>query len=182
MLLAMAAGVGIFSINGSADRQHPFLETIKDGINMFRITVTGDDREVETLSVEQYGRVYYDSWNDVKKEHEDILIPEYIPDEFRLAEIFCDSSPTYLLFYGRYEDEGNKKNLKIYIWHFFNDYGEYEKINDENIVLLDEDKGKKVSYYETDTGFKAHFLHGQCMYEIDGTEMEELKNVVSNMK
>lgn len=181
MLLAMAAGVGIFSINGSADRQHPFLETIKDGINMFRITVTGDDREVETLSVEQYGRVYYDSWNDVKKEHEDILIPEYIPADLELTELFCDSAPAYLLFRGKYENSDNEVGLlRINIWYYLDNYSSFEKMDEERVVLIED--GKKVSYYETDAGFKARFSYGQCIYEIDGSEMEELEKIILNMK
>lgn len=183
MLLAMAAGVGIFSINGSADRQHPFLEVVRDGIHSLRITVTGSSRESETVSVPitQGDRVYYNSWNDVKKEHNDIMLPRNLPEEMKIQELYKETYDNVEFFIGVYGSEIEQADLIIKLDYYQSDYGNVNITNDEGWEQIESDEKKEVYIYKKDKSYKVLFIRGRGIYKIEWDNLEAIKRIAYGM-
>lgn len=181
MLLAMAAGVGIFSINGSADRQHSFLEVVRDGIHSLRITVTGSSRESEIESVMQVKRVYYDSWEEVKKQHNDILTPKNLPQKMKMQELYQECYNDMEYFVAVYADEGQSSELIIKLNYYYGDFGKVDVANDDGWSLLEEDGNNGIYIYEKEKAVRAIFTKGKGIYQIEWNDLELVKKIINEM-
>lgn len=183
MLLAMAAGVGIFSINGSADRQHSFLEVVRDGIHSLRITVTGSSRESETVSVPitQGERVYYDSWEEVQKEYDDILIPKNLPKGLKMQALYCETYENIDYIKSIYASQERRNNLLIELSYYRKDYGKISIANDAGWNLLEGDGNSDIYIYQNEDRFRAMFMKGRGVYKIEWDDLEEIKKIASQI-
>lgn len=182
MLLAMAAGVGIFSINGSADRQHPFLEVIRNRLNGFNITVTGDSREIETLELEQGKRANYESWSKIKENYEDILIPSYLPKEIILTELFSEKYVNYTLFVGNYMVKDTEDTLSISVNYYDSNYGQFSNNIDPNWELIESESNENIYLYHCEKEYIAMLRSNRCIYIIKWGNLEELKKIVRGLQ
>lgn len=183
MLLAMAAGVGIFSINGSADRQHPFLEVVRDGIHSLRITVTGSSRESETVSVPitQGDRVYYDSWEEVQKEYDDILIPKNLPKGLKMQALYREVYKNMDYFKSVYISESQKADLIIKLNYYQNEYGKIDIASNEGWELIEDNEVENMYIYKKGEIFRVMFLKGRGIYIIEWDDLEAIKQIAYNM-
>ncbi len=183
MLLAMAAGVGIFSINGSADRQHSFFEVVRDGIHSLGITVTGSSRESETESVPttKGERVYYDSWEEVQKEYDDILIPKNLPKGLKMQALYREVYNSVDFFTCVYSSENENTDLVIRLNYYHDDYGKINITNNMGWEELESAEQEKMFFYRKDGVFRVAFIHERGVYDITWNDLNTLKNMAIDM-
>ncbi len=78
-VFSVLAATGICT---SAVQQKPFFEIVRDGMNSMKITVTGNEMESQTeLTMESSEKVYYESWDEIKAENPEVVVPGYIPEK-----------------------------------------------------------------------------------------------------
>lgn len=186
MLLAMAAGVGIFSINGSAVSVKSFLEEFWDGVSNYRkIVVTGNEMEEVTedslMENVDMKKKSFDSWEDVNKEYEDVLVPSYLPENAVLEELYAEEGVGYVSIFGIYIIGETSQNLLISIRCFKDNYNEIGYIVDESWKLIEHDEKLDVKYYQLGNLNRADFSRGKCMYMIQWEDLEEIRKVVKGM-
>ena len=106
-VFSVLAATGICT---SAVQQKPFFEIVRDGMNSMKITVTGNEMESQTeLGMESSEKVYYESWDEIKAENPEVVVPGYIPEGLELVELYGKDAGDYRKYNGVYED-GRKKN------------------------------------------------------------------------
>ena len=183
-IVVMAVGVGFSGLGSSALSQRSFFEFMRDGVNSLKITVTGDERETEVeekgLSLGQEGKVYYDSWEEVKKEREDILIPGYLPEGVELVELFGARVDNYMFFQGKYRIEKDPLTLLLRIKCYENFYAAYNKENGWN--LIEHDNELNIDCYEKDDLYMIMMYKEKDIYTLIWNDLEELKRIIENME
>ena len=186
MLLAMAAGVGIFSINGSAVSVKSFLEEFWDGVNNYRkVVVTGNEMKnsnnnlVESVEVD---KKVYDSWEMIVDEYGDILTPGYLPADAVLIELYKKSNMDYILFRGVYNVDEVEQNLIISVKYLLKDYSEYGYAINDGWKLVFYDEERKIRYYQLNNVFRAEFSRENCTYAIEWNDLDEIKRITTEMK
>lgn len=179
-VIVAAAGTAL-SIGTSAVAQKPFFEVVRDGMHSIKITVTGNRMESEAEDVDlQREKVYYDSWEEVKAEHEEILIPTYIPDGLELKKLNGHSSESYENYLGTYWSKDNSDEIMtIGVQYFEDSYRQIRVEEQDNWEFLQEKEG--ISYYYSDDGFHAIWHDKNCLYMIKWVNIEELKRTVEGM-
>ena len=184
-IVVMAVGVGFLGFGSSALSQRSFFEFMRDGVNSLKITVTGDERETavggEGLSLGSEEKVFYDSWEEVKEEEEDILIPGYLPEGVELQELYGSKVDNYICFQGIYERVGEKQPLLLRIRSFEGDYSTYNRGLKENWNLIGvDDIG--INYFQKDSSFLGERVYEKYIYIIIWDDSDDLKDIMRNLK
>lgn len=172
--LSIAAALAVTGICTSAVRQKSFFEVVRDGVNSMKITVTGNEMESQTgLAVENSDKIYYDSWEEIKEENPEVVVPGYIPEEFELVELYGKDLDNYIRYYGIYED-GMKNKLIIHIRYYEGNYIENDIRNEAEYVL--EKDG--IHYYLEGKNYKGYGKHGKCLYSAGLNNLEVLQSIM----
>lgn len=179
-VIVAAAGTAL-SIGTSAVAQKPFFEVVQDGMNRLKITVTGNrmesEPEFDTIDY-QVGNVNYNSWDEVKAEHAEILTPGYIPEGLVLKDLYRQNSEMYEYYVGEYwSDDGD--SMIISIGYFEDGYAQIGFEERDGWDYLEESGG--VSYYQSGDCYHALWQDGSCLYRIEWIGLEELKEIVKEM-
>lgn len=184
-IVVMAVGVGFLGFGSSALSQRSFFEFVRDGVNSLKITVTGDERETEVegtgLSLGQEGKVYYDSWEEVKKEREDILIPGYLPEGVELVELFGAKVDNYMNYIGRYIKKESNHVVFFQIRSYEDRYSLYKNEMEKEWKLVESDVVNNISYYQKEKVYSARLIHNKNIYYGIWDDLEELKKVMNNI-
>lgn len=169
------------AVGTSAVKQKSFFEIVKSGVNSMRITVTGNEMENESKTLEsvESDMKYYDSWEEVQKENPDILIPGYIPDGLNLKEIYRCDAENYTLYQGFYTDS-NKNELWFRIETFSKNYADMEVKIDEDWKLIKE--STETMYYQFEESYKALWKTGKCIYAVEWVDLDQLEEIINYMK
>lgn len=176
--LSIAAALAVTGICTSAVRQKSFFEVVRDGVNSMKITVTGNEMESQTgLEMESSQKVYYQSWDEIKEENPEVVVPGYIPEGLELVELYGKEFGNYIRYKGIYED--NEKNkLVISIRYYSNVYAETVIDNDQEYIEKDDGN----LYYSIEGGYKGYGRSGKCDYAIDYSDLKILKKVIKEIK
>lgn len=186
-IVVMAVGVGFSGFGSSALSQRSFFEFVRDGVNSLKITVTGDERETEVegtgLSLGQEGKVYYDSWEEVKKEREDILIPGYLPEDVELVELSAAKVDNYMCYQGMYKRKKSEQYLLLQVKCYSGHFGKYDKDTDNKWTVLDSDDSKgKIYYYYDDAVYIAEMAYKKNIYMLLWDDFEEIRTILDNLQ
>ncbi len=178
-IVVMAVGVGFSGFGSNALSQRSFFEFVRDGVNSLKITVTGDERETEGEKVgfDQKGRVYYDSWEEVKREREDILVPGYLPEGVGLQELYSEKADNYTYYAARYAEEGNGSPLFLRIKCYEDRYSKLINTIKEDWELVDSDTVRGIYLYKKDGLFMIKKVVNTNVYSLIGDNIEELKKI-----
>ena len=182
-IVVMAVGVGFLGFGSNALSQRSFFEFVRDGVNSFKITVTGDERETkveEGLPLGQDEKVYYDSWEEVRKEREDILVPSYLPEGAELEELSGTKMDNYMLFRGKYRVKDNRQMLILSVKSYEKYYGEFNKENGWDQIGHDDQMN--IDYYKKEDMYLLIMARKQSIYTLIWDDLEELKEVSKGMK
>lgn len=177
-IVVVVMGV-VFTTAGSAVQQKSFFETVQDGYNSFKMIVTGNEMEVETMEQEENDIVYYDSWEQVQEENKDILVPTYIPEGVRLKELCGQDMGGHFLYKGTYADDAINY-LSITVKYFRNNYANVEEFVFEEWKYLYEDK--KIKFYQFNDEYAAVWKNGKGIYAVEWVDLDELAIIIEQMK
>lgn len=168
-----ATGIGT-----SAVQQKPFFEIVRDGMNSMKITVTGNEMESQTeLGMESSEKVYYESWDEIKAENPEVVVPGYIPEGLELVELYGKDMRYYMRYNGIYKSmEG--KDLIIRIQYFYDVYSESNIIN--GAEYIGEEGG--ILYYLEENGYCGYGKRGKCGYSVSCSDLEMVKNIIVQMQ
>lgn len=176
------AAVAFFGIGTSAVKQKPFFEVVRDGVNSMKITVTGNavESEVIVLEQEEENIVYYENWEAVADEFTNIQIPDYLPQDVSLLELYKKNFENYTIITSRYSL--NKNELLIQIKYFDNEFLKIGASAGDEWKLIENDTENNISYYSLNENYQAIWMKGNCLYNIYWNNLEELQNIVNKMK
>ncbi len=174
-IFSVLAATGICT---SAVQQKPFFEIVRDGMNSMKITVTGNEMESQTeLAMESSEKVYYESWDEIKAENPEVVVPGYIPEGLELVELYGKEFGNYIRYNGVYEDdEGN--TLVVSLRYYKEAYAQGNIQNDNNYI---EEKDGNL-YYLTEQGYKGYGRNKKNEYVIDWNNLDVLKNMMEKME
>ena len=174
-VFSVLAATGICT---SAVQQKPFFEIVRDGMNSMKITVTGNEMESQTeLAMESSEKVYYESWDEIKAENPEVVVPGYIPEGLELVELYGKEFGNYIRYNGVYEDdEGN--TLVVSLRYYKEAYAQGNIQNDNNYI---EEKDGNL-YYLTEQGYKGYGRNKKNEYVIDWNNLDVLKNMMEKME
>ena len=173
-VFSVLAATGICT---SAVQQKPFFEIVRDGMNSMKITVTGNEMESQTeLTMESSEKVYYESWDEIKAENPEVVVPGYIPEGLELVELYGKEFGNYIRYNGVYEDDEGE-SLLVLIRYFKEGYAEYAIENDTGYI--GEEEG--VLYYNEGRRYRGYGKAGRCSYSVEWKELEDLKNIVKSI-
>lgn len=160
-----------------AVQQKPFFEVVRDGVNGMKITVTGNEMESRPgLVMESSDKVYYESWDEIKEENPEVVVPGYIPEGLELVELYGEDFGNYIRYYGEYEDnEGNE--LLIHIRYFIEGYVENNIENE--LEYMESESG--VLYYLEPTGYRGYKEIGKCSCSVYFDNLEKLEKIVDTI-
>lgn len=176
--LSVFSVLGATGICTSAVQQKPFFEIVRDGMNSMKITVTGNEMESQTeLAMESSEKVYYESWDEIKAENPEVVVPGYIPEGLELVELYGKEFGNYIRYNGVYEDdEGN--TLVVSLRYYKEAYAQGNIQNDNNYI---EEKDGNL-YYLTEQGYKGYGRNKKNEYVIDWNNLDVLKNMMEKME
>ena len=130
-VFSVLAATGICT---SAVQQKPFFEIVRDGMNSMKITVTGNEMESQTeLAMESSEKVYYESWDEIKAENPEVVVPGYIPEGLELVELYGEDMGSYVMYNGIYRDDLQDKMI-VGIRCFEYDYAQNVISNEANYL------------------------------------------------
>ena len=185
-IVVMAVGVGFLGFGSSALSQRSFFELVRDGVNRLKITVTGEERgtevEGEGWLIEQEGKVYYDSWEEVKKEREDIMIPGYLPEGVELKELYSKKYDNYTCYLGKYIRKGDEQPFFFQIRSFEKLYSKYNGETDKEWVLVESDDVNNINYYQKEGLYLARSVTDKNIYFGIWNDIGELKKIMNSME
>lgn len=174
-VFSVLAATGICT---SAVQQKPFFEIVRDGVNSMKITVTGNEMESQTeLAMESSEKVYYESWDEIKAENPEVVVPGYIPEGLELVELYGEDAGNYLRYYAVYKNE-EENQLSIHIRYFIKGYvennigNELEYVENENGVL----------YYLEPTGYRGYKESGKCSCSVYFDDLDKLKKIINTIE
>lgn len=181
-LLIVVGATAFLSIGTSAVQQKSFFEIVRDGVNSMKITVTGNDMEMESqedlISYEENEKLYYHTWDELRESNTNILIPGYIPEGLIMEEIYSQDFKDYILYNVTYQGAGNHE-LKIWIRYFSNGYLQMGISNADNLEVLEETED--TTYYKDLNGYQVYLKKGKCIYTVFWENYEELKKIVQSL-
>lgn len=185
LIVVVAMGAAL-TVGTSAVHQKSFFETIQQGANSVRIIVTGNEMESESedITLENRGedRVYYDSWEDIKNEYKEIMIPSYIPGGLSLKELYEHDMGNHKLYKSIYYAQDSDDYLIISVEYYENEYANLEMVDDENWSLISVDNEDQINYYQVDNSYMALCVKGKSIYLVKYSKLEEIEKVVKNLK
>ena len=174
-VFSVLAATGICT---SAVQQKPFFEIVRDGVNSMKITVTGNEMESQTeLAMESSEKVYYESWDEIKAENPEVVVPGYIPEGLELVELYGKEFGNFIRYNGVYEDSEGRR-LLINIRYFIKGYVEN---NIENELKYIEDENGALYYLEP-VGYRGYKEIGKCSCSIYFDDLDKLKNIVNKIE
>lgn len=174
-VFSVLAATGICT---SAVQQKPFFEIVRDGMNSMKITVTGNEMESQTeLAMESSEKVYYESWDEIKAENPEVVVPGYIPEGLELVELYGEDAGNYRKYKSIYKD-GKEKELIISVRYYSKSYAETEINNDKEYI---EEKDGNL-FYLVENGYKGYGKKEKCDYAIDYCSLEAIKKIIEKMK
>lgn len=176
--LTVFAALAATGICTSAVQQKSFFEVVRDGVNSMKITVTGNEMESQTgLEMESSEKIYYESWDEIKAENPEVVVPGYIPEGLELVELYGEDAGNYVRYYAAYEDGKNNK-LSIHIRYFADGYIENNIGNELEYI-----KSKKgVLYYLEPTGYRGYKEIGKCSCSVYFVDLEKLENIINKIE
>lgn len=177
-IIVVVMGV-VFTTGGSAVQQKSFFETVQDGYNSIRMIVTGNEMEMETMDQENNDIVYYDSWDQVKEENSEILVPTYIPEGVELKELYRENMGNFMRYKGAYSDE-DSNILSITIQDFGSNYADMQMLVHENLEFLYEEAG--VRYYQFGGKYEAAWKDKKCIYTVEWLNLSEIKDMIKKIR
>ncbi len=174
-VFSVLAATGICT---SAVQQKPFFEIVRDGMNSMKITVTGNEMESQTeLTMESSEKVYYESWDEIKVENPEVVVPGYIPEGLELVELYGKEFGNFIRYNGVYEDSEGRR-LLFNIRYFIKGYVEN---NIENELKYIEDENGALYYLEP-VGYRGYKEIGKCSCSIYFDDLDKLKNIVNKIE
>lgn len=184
-ILVVAGATTFLSIGVGAVQQKSFFEIVRDGMNSMKITVTGNDMEAESqsepaLSLESGEKVYFDSWDAVKEENPDILVPGYIPEGLELEELYRHALVDQLCYIGNYGKNGMPDSMIIEIRSFEKRYSKRNLNTNLDWSLIENDGD--VSYYWNGKDYLAIWQRQKGIYSVRWSNLDELKMVQEKME
>lgn len=183
LLVVVVTGT-VLSIGTSAVQQKPFLDVVRDGINGFKVTVTGNEMEVdsdESLVKESKDVVYYNSWEEVKAENDEIMIPGYIPEGMELEELYKVDCKDYLYYQGSYVEQFSSNRLIMQVKYYSGDYAKLGIINEESGTLISHNEEKGISYYQLDGHYVVIWSTKKCIYTFEWIKLRDIDDIIDNI-
>lgn len=176
--LCIFTALAVTGICTSAVQQKPFFEIVRDGMNSMKITVTGNEMESQTeLSMENSEKTYYESWDEIKAENPEVVVPGYIPEGLELVELYGQDIGYYIRYNGVYRDvEG--EDIIIRIQYFYDVYAENNIIN--GAEYIGEESG--ILYYLGKNGYCGYGKKGKCGYSVSCYDLDLVKNIIVQMQ
>lgn len=183
-VLVIAGATTFLSIGTSAVNQKSFFEIVRDGVNSMKITVTGNEMEsVEesgfTLELDGENKKDFDSWDEVKRDNSDILVPGYIPEGMNLETLSKQDNIDFILYDAKYTDKKNNV-LRIWIEYYGNNFAKIGVNDLDGGNLIEEENG--IEYYNVNDEYRAIWSSKKSIYTVTLNEFQELKKVVSEMR
>lgn len=176
--LSIAAALAVTGICTSAVRQKSFFEVVRDGVNSMKITVTGNEMESQTgLEMESSQKVYYQSWDEIKEENPEVVVPGYIPEGLELVELYGKEFGNYIRYNGVYKDERGEE-LVIHERYYKGNYAENEIGNEAKYI--EEENG--ILYYLEGSSYKGFGKSEKCSYTVYWKELNQLKKIMREIK
>lgn len=176
--LCIFTALAVTGICTSAVQQKPFFEIVRDGMNSMKITVTGNEMESQTeLSMENSEKTYYESWDEIKAENPEVVVPGYIPEGLELVELYGKDAEDYRKYNGVYEDRSGHK-LNIRLRYFREGYAEADIGNELKYV---EEDGS-ILFYSNDNVYFGYGKKGVCTYSGSWIDLDELKKVMKEIE
>lgn len=174
--LTVFAALAATGICTSAVQQKSFFEVVRDGVNSMKITVTGNEMESQTgLEMESSEKIYYESWDEVKAENPEVVVPGYIPEGLELVELYGKDGGNFIKYNGIYED--TEKNILYVLIRYFKDgYAEYAIESDEGYV---EEEG--ILYYGKNGRYRGYGKSERCSYSAEWTDLKDLKSIMKSI-
>ena len=174
-VFSVLAATGICT---SAVQQKPFFEIVRDGMNSMKITVTGNEMESQTeLTMESGEKVYYESWDEIKAENPEVVVPGYIPEGLELVELYREDAGNYAMYNGIYMD-ALKNKLVVGVRYFDKVYSENNIENEAEYL----EKEGKFTYYLAQDGYRGYGENGKCSYSVIWYNLEDLKLIIEKIK
>lgn len=172
--LTVFAALAATGICTSAVQQKSFFEVVRDGVNSMKITVTGNEMESQTgLEMESSEKIYYESWDEVKAENPEVVVPGYIPEGLELVELYGKDMGYYMRYNGIYRDiEGG--DLIIRIQYFYDVYAENNIINEAEYI--GEESG--ILYYLEQNGYCGYGKSKKCGYSVSSYDLEAIQDII----
>lgn len=183
LIVVVAAGA-VLSIGTSAVKNKPFLDVVRDGVNGFKVTVTGNEMEMETsesVVKEENDVVYYDSWEEVREENSEIMIPGYIPEGLELEELYKEEYTEYTFIKGYYMN-GSGEELRFDITYYGANYAKLGLTNGEAGTLIDQDEENGISYFQVNDSYLAIWKDEKSIYTLEWTNLNDMDNIIKHMK
>ena len=175
--LTVFAALAATGICTSAVQQKSFFEVVRDGVNSMKITVTGNEMESQTgLEMESSEKIYYESWDEVKAENPEVVVPGYIPEGLELVELYGKEFGNYVRYNGIYEDSEGRK-LVIRIRYFVEGYVEN---NIENELRYIEEENGTLYYLELE-GYRGYKESGKCSCSVYFDNLSKLKDIIDKI-
>lgn len=175
--LTVFAALAATGICTSAVQQKSFFEVVRDGVNSMKITVTGNEMESETgLEMESSEKIYYESWDEVKAENPEVVVPGYIPEGLELVELYGKEFGNYVRYNGIYEDSEGRK-LVIRIRYFVEGYVENNIENE--LRYIEEENG--TLYYLEPEGYRGYKESGKCSCSVYFDNLSKLKDIIDKI-
>lgn len=175
-VFSVLAATGICT---SAVQQKPFFEIVRDGMNSMKITVTGNEMESQTeLTMESSEKVYYESWDEIKAENPEVVVPGYIPEGLELVELYGEDAGNYRKYQGIYKNKSN--NIAIVRVRYY-----FKEIYVQNVVRSEENfiKQKEGIFYYFDEGnYQGYIQKGKCDCAVDWNDLEELEIIMGKVE
>lgn len=183
-LLIVVGATAFLSIGTSAVQQKSFFEIVRDGVNSMKITVTGNDMGMEsqsepTLSLESEEKVYFESWDEVKEENPDILVPGYIPEGLELKELYKQELGDHTHYFSIYCENNRVESLTMGVRTFKDDYSERSFNISSDWDFIEQESG--VLFYKSENHFQAIFENHKELYYIIYDNIEEIKDIINGM-
>ena len=175
-VFSVLAATGICT---SAVQQKPFFEIVRDGMNSMKVTVTGNEMESQTeLTMESSEKVYYESWDEIKAENPEVVVPGYIPEGLELVELYGEDAGNYRKYQGIYKNKSN--NIAIVRVRYY-----FKEIYVQNVVRSEENfiKQKEGIFYYFDEGnYQGYIQKGKCDCAVDWNDLEELEIIMGKVE
>lgn len=175
--LCIFTALAVTGICTSAVQQKPFFEIVRDGMNSMKITVTGNEMESQTeLSMENSEKTYYESWDEIKAENPEVVVPGYIPEGLELVELYGEDAGNYIRYYAVYKDV-KENQLSIHIRYFIEGYVE-NNIENEREYMESEDG---TLYYLEPTGYRGYKEIRKCECSVYFNSLEKLEDIMGKI-
>ena len=176
VVLLVSVNVGSYAL-----RKKSFFEIVREEVGRTEITVTGNTEGIENI---ENSDIECSSWAEVIDiVGENILIPTYIPEGYKLKSLVVKDAESRWGIVGRYENEEGyyiKLRINMYQEEFKKDMMQYGK---DWAAINGETSNNDVQYYGKDNLFETFFVDDKCVYYIITNEnVEMLEKIVAGMK